>query len=216
MKIEEVANKLIKKSRLGMSKFQIKNFIINDQITDYKKLKQCLLELRTRYEILKDIDEEMELKLVDRDELEFELKNENNEFAKKRKQIKRKQIKRQLDTIVERKENIEYEIESLEEYLAELIQKYGVEKIEEMLDNQENYEIEYWTKKFTRSVYQDLLSNGRISTTLLESISNVSDEIQENIFEEGFKNFIKTSEDINMLQNAIKINLIENKKNEEK
>jgi hypothetical protein len=84
-----------------------------------------------------------------------------------------------------------------------------------MLQNQENYEPEYWSEKFSRSLYQELLSYGRISTSLLEAISNIPPEMQERVFEKGFKNFIETNNDIQMLEKIIKTEMLEDKiKNE--
>jgi len=212
--VKDTVKELIDISRLNMSDFQIKNFIINDQITDYKKIKQCLLELRTRYEQFEDLMEDIELKKIDIEELEEQIENEENKFEIKRNKIKLKREKRKLNALNQSLNNLTNEIKSFEKIVETYINEFGIDKIKDMLVNQEEYEPDYWKNKFIRSATFNLISSGRITDSLLEAISNLNENEQAEILSKAFDNFVSLSETFRLIQEDAKLKLINKKEDE--
>jgi len=197
---------LINKSHLSMSNFQIQKFIIEDQLTDYKKIKQCLLELRTRYNQFEDLQEEIKLKEINIDKIKNKIKklnkklqNTTDEYDKEYLQLKLKEkniylrrAERNLNTLNLKLNYLKNEIQVFEKYLDDNLKKFDKKELEKILQNtNENFEKEkqYWKEKFTRSAVFELISQGRISSNLLESISDLDKNDQAEILFNTFKHF---------------------------
>jgi len=170
----------------GMSQFQMDYFVINEQITAYKKLKQAIVEAKSRLETQTTVAfdlEEMEIKLKQAqleeqlvtDELDRKLKNvqvRRAEFSLNRTQIRLAQLQSES----------QYFLSQIEKIVNE---HFGsIEKAVEMMSDhsfQYDQESEYWNEKLARGVYSDLINYGTITKGLLEAITCLPQSQQEKI-----------------------------------
>jgi len=80
--IRDEIESLIKQQPTTMSKYQIDNFVISDKMTNYKILKQILLELGTRYVGFEELKLNLEIEKLECEKMEEDLKKYNKRYGK--------------------------------------------------------------------------------------------------------------------------------------
>lgn len=169
----------------GMSTFQIENFVVNESITPYKKLRQAMIEARGRLEVLANGEFDL---------LETQLKKQKAEMEAVHLsgidlQLKEIEIKR-FDYIINRTTGMRKQQQAEAEYFMTFVESLvkdmgGVEVVKEALQDPAylyQQESEYWTRKLARSVFADFVNYGTISKGLTESIACLPKEQQKDIF----------------------------------
>lgn len=166
----------------GMSDFQMSNFVINDNITPYRKLRQAVIEAKARLENITYFGfdlEELEIKkenaihltsTCDVRQLKLnELEIRRHTFEIDRKKTLLDQMKKEavfflttIDTLV----NTEFDGE------LSIIAKISSSRF------QEDEESSFWVQKLSRSVFSDYVNYGTVSKGVLESIACLSTEQQ--------------------------------------
>lgn len=170
----------------GMSTFQMENFVVNESITPYRKLRQALMEVKARMEVLANGD-------FDLQENELKRKKARQEFETLTgidKELKEVEIKR-LDYIINRTSTMRQQQTREAEFFmgiaSELIdQMGGVEKVKQCLNDPKYHyeqETDYWTKRLSRSVCSDFINFGTITKGVVESISCLPLEQQKEIIQ---------------------------------
>jgi len=169
---------LVVKKEFGTPKFKIDHFIGNAQFTTYAKFRQFLIELRTREEMLEDMELLAE-KYQTQADLEEEMKdNAKSKIQKKlhdieiRKNIQDKnRVLRRLEAAYKERQKyldlINSMIDSGEALLSDgrnMLEIYGNEEEEERLEK------EYWTERLGRQAALDMISYGRIGAGNMEAI----------------------------------------------
>lgn len=168
----------------GMSTFQMEHFVVNDSITPYRKLRQALMEVRARMEVLANGD-------FDLQENQLKRKKAALEAAKLvgvDQEIKQVEVNR-LDYIINRTSTMRQQQTHEAEFFMSIVNKIiedlgGLDKAKELLSNPElqyQQESEYWTKRLGRGVYSDLINFGTITKGVVESISCLPPEQQKEI-----------------------------------
>jgi hypothetical protein len=170
----------------GMSTFQMKNFVVNDSITPYRKLRQALIETKSRLEVL--TTGEFDLK-----ENQLRLQQAQIDFASLagiEQQLKELDIKRLEFTInrtsalrIQQTREVEFFLGIIEDLIVTV---GGTEKAMEMLSDPQQLmdnESEYWTKRLARGVFSDFVNFGTITKGVIESISMLSTEQQQEIIQ---------------------------------
>lgn len=138
----------IKNDVHGHTEFQIKNFIIGSQPTDYGKYRQCILELRTRINTYNS------------------LKQKLNELSQKDNQ-----------TLFELKTIEEYSI-SIEDIKREIYIIYNIFlEVKENIKGKDlkELEIEYWDRKFDKEIISHLMVGNPIPVGLLQNVMSLPD-----------------------------------------
>jgi len=205
---------LISTQPTTMSKYQIDNFVVNEKMTDYKILKQILLELGTRYtaydEIKLDIQiEKLELKIME-DELET-LTNHHRQIQ----ELKIKKKKNQIDNFNKTIRNHEYELKVFEDNYNTLKQR--IPNTKELLDDETGEEI-YWVNKFIKEAQIDIMTGGRIGKGVLDAIMMLPEQLQEIIVKNAItqannsNGYISSSENniINQIKESKEVSLMLN------
>jgi len=175
---------LIEKHSTSMTKFQIRHFVIGDKITNYRIIKQLLMEIEIRYNA---VDEEKlnlkenEIKIA---KFNNKLSNESDFYEKELIKIDIKRLELEKKNIMKRLLGLEYELEELEKLLNEISNKIDIEKY----INNEEYESEYWINKFVRDAQFDIMTTGRLQKGVLEAISVLPIELQEEIVNKAIMN----------------------------
>jgi hypothetical protein len=172
----------------SLPRYKAENFVGGAQITPYAKLKQWLVELRTREDAVEHMEylrrkKEIEIEL-EKEKAEYivePLKKELCELAVKDMNIDLRKYQRNLkDAYRERQifiDLIREFLESDESKLPDgrsLIEIFG--KPEE-----ERFEKEYWSIRMAKQAMLDMISYGRVGTGNLDSILMMSPEQQQEV-----------------------------------
>jgi len=167
---------LIEAQSTTMSEYQIDKFVINDKMTNYRMLKQVLLELGTRYGGLEDLELDLEM-----EDLVFEGLNEDLcdledgsiSFKMKLVEIKKQKIK--LKTLKKTLSNYKYEINVFEANFDRLKEQGDPKTI---LADEKGEEL-YWINKFIKEAQIDIMTGGRIGKGILDAILMLDDSTQK-------------------------------------
>jgi hypothetical protein len=173
----------------SLPKFKADNFVGGAQITPYAKLKQWLIELRQREDIVehleyllrkKEIDIELEHEKIEfvieplRKELvELSIKDMHIDLRKYQRNLKDAYKERQvfIDLI---KEFIESDDAKLPNGMS-LMDVFGNQQLED------KFEKEYWSVRMAKQAMLDMISYGRVGTGNLDSILMMSPEQQKEV-----------------------------------
>ena len=173
----------------SMSDFQIRNFIINEQITPYKKLKQAVVEIRARLENKAMMEFDQQEMLINLEKLQFQEKSMHgsHDFEIKLKQLEIKKLKYLIDRKQHQINVVEKETQTLLQCFESIVKTEFDSTIDitEMIkskDFRESSETDVWVEKLTRSALADLISTGVLSRGVFEAISNVPHELKEKIY----------------------------------
>jgi len=173
----------------ALPKYKAENFVGGSQITPYAKLKQWLVELRSREDSVEHMEylkrkKEIEIEL-EKEKMEFvvePLKKELVELAIKDMNIDLRKYTRNLrDAYVERQHFIDLIREFLESDESKLpdgtslIEVFGNPLLEG------KFEKEYWSIRMAKQAMLDMISYGRIGTGNLDSILMMSPEQQQEV-----------------------------------
>jgi hypothetical protein len=190
--LNEVDRKLLdiaENISFSLPKFKADNFVGGAQITPYAKLKQWLIELRQREDIVEHLEYLLRKKEIDiqleHEKIEFltePLRKELVELSIKDMHIDLRKFQRNLkDAYRERqvfidliKEFIESDDAKLPNGLT-LMDVFGNQQLED------KFEKEYWSVRMAKQAMLDMISYGRVGTGNLDSILMMSPEQQKEV-----------------------------------
>ncbi len=192
----------------GMSVFQMQHFVINENITPYRKLRQAVIELRARLEVLagSQLDfEEAELK-------KQKLIEEKEALTGIDQKLKDIEIRR-VDLVFNRRGTQLAQYEKEAQFFVDMITKLtddvgGFDKAQEILNNPEllnQTEEDYWTKRLARGMYSDFINYGTVGKGTLESIVALPIEQQHKIVNLALTNQADFAELLNNTKDALLI-----------
>jgi len=138
----------MKEEIAGHTEFQLRNFVIGSQPTEYGKYRQCLAELRSRIK-------------------NYELLSAKIESLKSKESLSKEEI----DQLSEH----EILLEDLkrETYIIDRILEETKERVD--LSKKDLLEIDYWDKKFGREMFACFVSGVPVSTSLIQNIMSLPD-----------------------------------------
>lgn len=190
----------------GMSTFQMQHFVINENITPFRKLRQAVIEMRARLEVLAGAQldfEEAELK-------KQKLIEERDALTGIDQKLKDIEIRR-LDLIFNRRGTQLAQYEKEAEFFLNAVNQLvnavgGFEKAQEVLSNPEAYtqtEEDYWTKRLARGMYSDFVNYGTVGKGTLESIVALPIEQQHKIVNLALTNQAEFGQLLNNTRDAL-------------
>jgi hypothetical protein len=190
----------------GMSIFQMQNFVINENITPYRKLRQAIIELRARLEVLTSSQLDFEESELKRQKL-IEERDLLTGIDQKLKDI---EIRR-LDLVFNRRSTQLAQYEKEAEFFVDMVRKItdevgGFEKAQEVLSDPTLYnqtEEDYWTKRLARGMYSDFVNFGTVTKGVLESIVALPVEQQHKIVNIALANQDEFSQLLNNTRDAL-------------
>jgi len=158
----------------GMSDFQIKNFVVNAQLTPLKQLQQAAMEAQVREDNFKRSEHEIK---------KVELKIRVLELAKAKSEDELEQAQIDLDLHLAREKvinvkkelvRITRELKSFQDVIDFFNENYDIEKMIEMKDT---LDIDYWVKRLSKQAAMDIISTGRIGSGNLSAMLDMPEEI---------------------------------------
>lgn len=188
----------------SMSDFQSRYFVVNSQVTDYRKVRQALLEIETRIAARKQIDRdnkrtEINLKIKQRD-----LQSETRELEKELVLIDIDQLEYDLSVYKSKVRVVAEEIEEFSKLVLEIVS--SVEELETYKQHNEELEREYWIHRMAKQAGVDMVTTGRIGAGNLDSIAMMSPEDQALTIGSALISSKKLTAGINAIEEAVNSN----------
>lgn len=172
---DEEIMQCISNTSFAMSDYQMNNFVIKSQVTDYRQIRQIALELSGRYDILKQSEVDLEKLEITRDKIENALKTCEDEFDRRFLELDLKTCKKDIEVVKRKKVTQVNDYNFFANKLKERFQSQ--QEFQEFLDNPEE-ERKYWIARMGKQAAIDILSMGRISVGNMDSIAMMSEDDQ--------------------------------------
>jgi hypothetical protein len=188
----------------SMSDFQSRYFVVNSQVTDYRRVRQALLEIETRIaaqkQIIRDCTRsEVTLKIQER-----ELQAETRELERELIKLDIDQTKYDISVYKKRLRITEEELDAFTKLVLEIVP--SVEKLEEYKEHNEELEREYWIQRMGKQATVDMVTTGRIGAGNLDSIAMMAPEDQALTIGTALMNSKKLTAGIHKIEQAVDTN----------
>lgn len=165
----------IGETSFAMSEYQKENFVVKSQITDYRQVKQILLELSGRYDVLQQSEIDLEKLEITRDKLKHDLDKSEDQFEKRFLELDLKKCNKDIEAIKRRRVT---QINDYNFFLEKIKERFSSkEELKQFLENPEE-EKKYWIARMGKQAAIDILSLGRISVGNMDSIAMMSEDDQ--------------------------------------
>ena len=168
-------------------KFKMRWFVGETQITPFSKVRQWILEIKSREEAIENLEYEIKKYQVQVDRHLHIAEHSDNEFDRRESQIEadeltRTQImtkRRLVNWYLERQQIIDLVNEFNESPEALLPDGSGRTYMDIMdTDEEDIYEAEFWTNRLAKQAATDLLFYGRVGTGNMDAILSMAPEHQ--------------------------------------
>lgn len=153
----------------AMSEFQSKYFVVNSQVTDYRRVRQALLEIETRVGGRKQIERNMWRTNVQLKLKQEEFDNEPHPLKKELISVDMDQLLYDISVYEKKLSNINEEIENFCEIVKTLVP--DLPSLETYKEQNPELERDYWVTRMAKQAAMDLLTIGRISQGNMDSIA---------------------------------------------
>jgi len=166
---------VLSEQNFGMSEYQLQSYVVRSQVTNYKQVKQSLMELNARRDSLLQSEVDQKRRDVKRRKIERDLKTVEDEFERELLEIDLEEVKKDLQYADKRRlvQKKEYEI-----FLNLIIQQFeSKEHLEKYLSDPEE-ERKYWIARMGKQAAIDFLSTGRIGSGNMDSIAMMPEQDQ--------------------------------------
>ena len=161
------------------SDFQMTNFVLNTQITNYRILRQAILEIESRSQVVFTIELAIRRNEAEIEEFDEDLEAYNGGPAgKKLIQIEKERTIYDLRVNKKRLLQAQSELDLLTNKVEDV---YGsdIEAVKhELNDNAEAKEQHYWVSRLAKQAAMDMAAQGRIGVGNMEAISNMDEKHQ--------------------------------------
>jgi hypothetical protein len=152
----------------AMSEFQSKYFVVNSQVTDYRRVRQALLEIETRIAGRKQIERNMWRTSVELKLKEEEYSNESHPLKKELISVDMDQLNYDLSVYEKKLANVKEELDTFCDIVKTLVP--DAQSLETYKTQNPELERDYWVTRMAKQAAMDLLTIGRISQGNMDSI----------------------------------------------
>jgi hypothetical protein len=182
-KVWQIAD-LVEALPRGMSDFQMKQFVINAQLTPVKQLQQVVMEAEVREENLRKAEYEDKKNQLKIEILQKKRERESDPLYQMEIDLEIHQLEEKIYLNVKEVKRIKNELVTFYEVLQYFNDNFD---IGEMLSMKDTLEIDYWVKRLGRQAGLDIVSTGRISTGNLQAMLDLPEEIFHVTLQEALK-----------------------------
>lgn len=162
---------------LEYSRYQAEHFVIDSQITDYKKVKQLLLEIDSRGHTLKTLEIEVEKDLANIELIEELIDAEVSPAQIKIHKLGIDRLKIDNRYNIRNLKQAKAELQTYIECLRDMLPDLNIDKLKS-LENNEELEKDYWVSRMSKQAAMDLAATGRIGVGNMDSIAMMPEEDQ--------------------------------------
>ena len=212
--LTEKQNEMIRKSQLNdwsIPEFKLKNFVARSHIHPMHQLRQLMLELNTKTEMIENWEFDTE-----QFELEIDLEKEKAELTpyeaqKKLHMLEVKRITTKLAVVTEKLRTILVEREKVLKLIDEIDNsplgrtKDGRRYLDIMNDPEQNEEIEsdYWEYRLAKQAAMDMIAYGRIGVGNMEAIMQLDADSQNKTIAMAYEVLIQNESRMNKISDAV-------------
>jgi hypothetical protein len=188
----------------SMSDFQSRYFVVNSQVTDYRRVRQALLEIETRISAKKQIvrdckRSEIKLKIKERD---FTI--ELGDLEKELILLDIDQLQYDISVYSKKLRVVEEELDGFVKLVLEIVPTLA--DLETYKEHNEELEREYWIYRMAKQASVDMVTTGRIGAGNLDSIAMMSPQDQALTIGSALLNSKKLTSGINRIEEALDTN----------
>jgi hypothetical protein len=159
----------------GMSNYQINNYVLRSQVTEYRQFKQILLELTSRKDSLDQMNIDYQRRILNIDKINDKLGKTEDSFEIRSLELDLLEEEKNLNYVLRR---IKVQKDEYEFFLNQINSRFNSkEELSDYVNNPEE-ERKYWIARMGKQAAVDMISNGRITTGNMEAISMMSEEDQ--------------------------------------
>jgi hypothetical protein len=152
----------------GMSDFQSRYFVVNSQVTDYRRVRQALIELDNRIGAEKQIVRQRKKRIIEKQILQRDYDNETDDLKKQLIQVDIEQADWDIHMYDKKERQVQTEAANFINMIKTLVP--DKESLEKYKDHNEEAEREYWVTRMAKQAAMDLSTVGRITQGNLDSI----------------------------------------------
>jgi hypothetical protein len=152
----------------AMSEFQTKYFVVNSQVTDYRRIRQALLEIETRIGGKKQIERNMWRTSVELKIKQEEHDNEPHPLKKELISVDIDQLNYDISVYEKKLKMVKEEIDNFCDIVKTLVPDMST--LETYKEQNPELERAYWVTRMAKQASMDLLTIGRISQGNMDSI----------------------------------------------
>jgi hypothetical protein len=188
----------------SMSDFQSRYFVVNSQVTDYRRVRQALLEIETRLaakkQIIRDCKRsEVQLKIKERDHA-----LESKDLEKELILLDIDQLQYDISVYTKKLRIVEEELDQFAKLIIEIVPNFT--ELEKYKVHNDELEREYWIYRMAKQASVDMVTTGRIGAGNLDSIAMMAPEDQALTIGSALLNSKKLTAGINRIEEAINTN----------
>ena len=196
------------------SEFQSTAFVINNEVTDHRKIQQVGLEVRTRLDILVEAEYALDKLDVKIRKLLRDIENETDDLEKELLEIELKKHRYDDAQARVRMAQTHMEIAKFVKILKKIAPENTLETIQSYKENWEEREADYWAKRMGKQAMLDMLTTGKISSGNMDSILGMPQELQKATIAYALAQSSKMEKGIAEIQDATRNLLIANEQHE--
>ena len=169
----------------SMSDFQSRYFVVNSQVTDYRRVRQALLEIETRIAAKKQIERNVRKTKVQMKIHERDLANETDELKKELIHVDIDQCLYDLSVYDKKYKVCLEELETFANIVREIVPDSAT--LETYKLHNEEEETKYWIARMAKQAAMDLITTGRIGQGNLDSIAMMPLDVQKETIKGALK-----------------------------
>lgn len=188
----------------SMSDFQSRYFVVNSQVTDYRRVRQALLEIETRIAAKKQIIRDSKRSEVQMQIKQRDLAAETRDLEKELILLDIDQLQYDISVYEKKLRVVEEELDEFSKLVLEIVPTTA--ELESYTQHNEELEREYWVYRMAKQASVDMVTTGRIGAGNLDSIAMMSPEDQALTIGSALLNSKKLTSGINRIEEAINTN----------
>jgi hypothetical protein len=169
MENEEIINFVDQwENSLGMSDFQSRHFVVNSQVTDYRRVRQALVEIDTRIGMKKQIERNRKKRIIEKQIIERSIAEESDPLKEQLLQVDLEQAVWDIHMYDKKERMCENELNNFIKMIKDIVP--NIEELKKYNEHDEVREREYWVTRMAKQAAMDLNTIGRISQGNMDSI----------------------------------------------
>lgn len=153
----------------SMSDFQSRYFVVNSQVTNYRRVRQALLEIETRIAAVKQIERSSKRTEIERKIKQRDYDKETDELLKELIAVDLEQLDYDLSQYSKKYRVAKEELNKFADIVKDVVP--DIQALESFKEHNELEERKYWITRMGKQAAMDLMTIGRISQGNMDSIS---------------------------------------------
>jgi hypothetical protein len=153
---------------LGMSDFQSRYFVVNSQVTNYRRVRQAMIEIDTRIGMKKQIERNRQKRIIERQMILRDIEKESDELKKQLLEIDVQQADWDIHMYDKKERMCQNEMDNFLNMIKDAVP--DMESLNKYKDHNEAEEKNYWVTRMAKQAAMDINTIGRISQGNMDSI----------------------------------------------